>query len=119
NSRHVPAAVRRAVFIRDGGCCQWSLSSGGICGSRTRVELDHIVPVALGGASTVSNMRLLCALHNALAARQVFGAQLMDRYTSRARSGGPASPTIPAKASAAERSGRANQAAALLPPPGA
>ncbi|MFL5263898.1 MAG: HNH endonuclease, partial [Anaeromyxobacteraceae bacterium] len=90
NSRHVPAAVRRAVFIRDGGCCQWHMSSGGVCGSRTRVELDHIVPVALGGESTVSNMRLLCACHNAVAARQVFGARLMDRYTSRGRSGGPA-----------------------------
>ncbi|MFL5299092.1 MAG: HNH endonuclease [Anaeromyxobacteraceae bacterium] len=57
----------------------------------TRVELDHIVPVALGGESTVSNMRLLCACHNAVAARQVFGARLMDRYTSRGRSGGPVS----------------------------
>ncbi|MFL5263671.1 MAG: HNH endonuclease, partial [Anaeromyxobacteraceae bacterium] len=96
NSRHVPAAVRRAVFIRDGGCCQWPMSSGGICGCRTRVELEHIVPVALGGESTVSNMRLLCALHNALAARQVFGAQLMDRYTSRGRSRGPVSAPDPA-----------------------
>ncbi|MFL5299093.1 MAG: HNH endonuclease [Anaeromyxobacteraceae bacterium] len=34
SSRHVPAAVRRAVFIRDGGCCQWPMSSGGVCGSR-------------------------------------------------------------------------------------
>ncbi|MFL5270902.1 MAG: hypothetical protein ACJ79E_02385, partial [Anaeromyxobacteraceae bacterium] len=62
-----------------------------------------------------------CALHNGLAARQVFGAQLMDRYTSRGRSGPVSAPTtaVPAEASAAERSGRANQAAALLPPPGA
>ncbi|MFL5299249.1 MAG: HNH endonuclease [Anaeromyxobacteraceae bacterium] len=106
SSRHVPAAVRRAVFIRDGGCCQWSMSSGGVCGSRTRVELDHIVPVALGGESTVSNMRLLCALHNALAARQVLGARLMDRYTSRGRGGGPVpapKAAEPSKSSAAER----------------
>jgi hypothetical protein len=105
NSRHVPAAVRRAVFIRDGGCCQWRMSSGGVCGSRTRVELDHIVPVALGGESTLSNMRLLCALHNALAARQVFGAQLMDRYTSRGRSRDPVSaPRVaPSNRAAAER----------------
>ncbi|MFL5299346.1 MAG: HNH endonuclease [Anaeromyxobacteraceae bacterium] len=105
SSRHVSAAVRRAVFIRDGGCCQWSMSSGGVCGSRTRVELDHIVPVALGGASTVSNMRLLCACHNAVAARQVFGTRLMDRYTSRGRSGGPVSvpdPAAPSTPSTAE-----------------
>ncbi|MFL5273570.1 MAG: HNH endonuclease, partial [Anaeromyxobacteraceae bacterium] len=106
SSRHVPAAVWRAVFIRDGGCCQWPMSSGGVCGSRTRVELDHIVPIALGGESTVSNMRLLCAVHNALAARQVFGAQLMDRYTSRGRSGDPVSAprrVAPSKRAAAER----------------
>jgi HNH endonuclease len=122
NPRHVPAAVRRALFTRHGGCCQWQLSSGGVCGSRTRVELDHIVPVALGGESTVSNMRLLCAVHNGLAARQVFGAQLMDRYTSRGRSGGPGSalnPAAPARVSAAEESGGAQRAATLLPPPGA
>src|SRR6185369_6201988 len=89
--RYVPAAVRRAVFIRDGGCCQWAMASGGVCGSRYRLELDHIVPVALGGESTVSNLRVLCALHNGLAARQVLGAELMDRYSSRGRSGAPVS----------------------------
>ncbi|MFL5271658.1 MAG: HNH endonuclease [Anaeromyxobacteraceae bacterium] len=70
-------------------------SVSGVCGSRTRVELDHIVPVALGGESTKSNVRLLCAFHDGVAARQVFGAQLMDRYTSRGRSGGPASAPAP------------------------
>ena len=89
--RYVSAAVRRAVFIGDGGCCQWAMASGGVCGSRYRLELDHIVPVALGGESTVSNLRVLCALHNGLAARHVFGAELMDRYSSRGRSGAPVS----------------------------
>ncbi|MFL5274311.1 MAG: hypothetical protein ACJ79E_19800, partial [Anaeromyxobacteraceae bacterium] len=54
----------------------------------------------------ISNTRLLCACHNAVAARQVFGAQIMDRYTSRGRGGGPVSASKPAassKTSAAER----------------
>ena len=80
DSDHVPAAVRREVWKRDGGCCQWQLDSGGVCGSRLRVEHDHIVPVALGGRSVVENVRLLCDHHNKLAARQKLGHGLMNRY---------------------------------------
>src|SRR5512133_3999845 len=53
NPRHVPAAVRREVFLRDEGKCQWPLADGGICGSTHRVELDHVVPVGRGGKATV------------------------------------------------------------------
>jgi hypothetical protein len=83
--RHIPAEVKRAVWTRDGRCCRWPLASGGVCGSTTRLELDHVVPVARGGASTVSNLRVLCATHNDLAARQAFGEAWMDRFTSRKR----------------------------------
>jgi hypothetical protein len=81
NPRHVPAAVRREVFLRDEGKCQWPLADRGICGSTHRVELDHIVPVGRGGRSTASQMRTLCKFHNDLAAREVYGDELMDRFT--------------------------------------
>jgi hypothetical protein len=81
NPRHVPAAVRREVFLRDEGKCQWPLADGGICGSTHGVELDHIVPVGRGGRSTASQMRTLCRFHNDLAAREVYGDELMDRFT--------------------------------------
>jgi HNH endonuclease len=87
NPQHVPAHVRRAVWKRDGGCCQWRLESGGVCGSTRRLQFDHITPPALGGASTVENVRLLCATHNVLAARRVYGDACMDRYTRRASMG--------------------------------
>ncbi|HYS82517.1 MAG TPA: HNH endonuclease signature motif containing protein [Anaeromyxobacteraceae bacterium] len=83
--RHIPADVKRAVWTRDGGCCRWPLASGGVCGSTTRLEFDHIVPLARGGTSTVSNLRVLCDAHNQLAARQVFGEAWMDRFASKAR----------------------------------
>src|SRR6266702_1588887 len=100
NPRHIPAEVKRAVWTRDGGCCRWSLASGGVCGSTTRLELDHIVPIARGGTSTVSNLRVLCDFHNQHAARQVFGEAWMDQFTSRSRSasreeGAPGSPGSP------------------------
>jgi HNH endonuclease len=85
NPRHIPAEVKRAVWTRDGRCCQWPLSSGGVCGSTTRLELDHIVPIARGGTTTVSNLRVLCATHNQLAARQVFGEPWMSQFTSRSQ----------------------------------
>jgi 5-methylcytosine-specific restriction endonuclease McrA len=78
---HVPVAVRRAVWERDGGRCRWPLEGGGTCGSTLRVELDHVVPRARGGASTVDNCRLLCRDHNDLAARLAFGDDWMDQFT--------------------------------------
>jgi len=83
--RHVPAGEKRAVWTRDGGCCQWPVASGGVCGSTTRLELDHVVPLARGGPSTASNLRVLCATHNQLAARQAFGEAWMDRFAPRSR----------------------------------
>ncbi len=82
---HLPAHVKRAVWIRDGGRCQWRIDSGGICGSRLRVQFDHIVPRARGGPPTVDNVRIVCAMHNDLAARQAFGNAWMDRFTHRGR----------------------------------
>jgi hypothetical protein len=77
---HVPAAVRRAVWERDGGRCQWPVDSGGCCGSTHRIELDHLVPWARWGPPTVDGLRLLCHPHNRLAARLAFGARVMNRY---------------------------------------
>ncbi|BDG04556.1 HNH endonuclease [Anaeromyxobacter oryzae] len=77
---HIPAHVKRAVMERDGGRCQFRLPSGEICGSTHQLEFDHIEPVALGGASTVDNVRITCRRHNIISARRVFGDDWMDRY---------------------------------------
>jgi Holliday junction resolvasome RuvABC ATP-dependent DNA helicase subunit len=49
--------VRREVWRRDGGKCVK-------CGSRERLEYDHIIPVALGGSNTARNIELLCEACN-------------------------------------------------------
>ncbi len=86
-SDRVPAHVRRAVWTRDGGRCQWPVDGGGICGSTLRVELDHVVPRARGGPSTVEGTRLLCRVHNDFAARRAFGDEWMDRFTGKRAEG--------------------------------
>jgi hypothetical protein len=80
-SDRIPAQVRRAVWTRDEGRCQWPLDPGGICGSTLRLELDHVVPRARGGPSTIENLRVLCRFHNDLAARQQLGDAWMDQFS--------------------------------------
>jgi len=82
NPGHVPAAVKRAVWARDDGKCEWPLDSGGICGSTLRLEIDHVVPRGKGGASTADGCRFLCRVRNMLAARQVYGDGRMDQFTN-------------------------------------
>jgi hypothetical protein len=82
-SERVPAAVKRAVWERDQGKCQWPVEGGGVCGSTVRLEIEHIEPLARGGLSTVENCRLACRFHNDLRARQDFGDEWMDQFTGR------------------------------------
>ena len=64
-SRAIPAAVRRQVWERDRGCCSYvDRGSGRRCGSRHLLEIDHVVPYALGGCAEPDNLRLLCAAHH-------------------------------------------------------
>ena len=64
-SRYIPAPVRREVWLRDGGCCSYvDPHSGRRCGSRFLLELDHIVPYALGGVAEPGNLRLRCRAHH-------------------------------------------------------
>lgn len=50
----IPEEVRREVFRRDGGRCA-------ACGTDELLQFDHVIPVALGGASTPENLQILCA----------------------------------------------------------
>jgi hypothetical protein len=86
----IPAAVRRAVWERDGGRCAWPLDAGGCCGSTHRLELDHAVPWSLGGESSVANLRIVCSHHNRLAARKAFGERCAGRYADQGTGQGAA-----------------------------
>jgi hypothetical protein len=79
----IRAEVKREVWERDDGKCQWALDGGGLCGSTVRLEFDHVIPRGRGGTSEPSNLRLLCRFHNQYVARQVYGGDLMDRFAAR------------------------------------
>ncbi len=73
NSRHIPAAVRRAVWARDGGQCAFVSTNGRRCGEEAFLEFHHVVPYAGGGPSTVKNIQLRCRAHNGYEAERHFG----------------------------------------------
>jgi hypothetical protein len=65
-SRHIPAAVKRAVTERDGRQCHYEDKHGRRCSSRAGLEYHHRHPFALGGSSLPENIRLLCKVHHRL-----------------------------------------------------
>jgi 5-methylcytosine-specific restriction endonuclease McrA len=79
-SRHIPAAVRDAVFARDGGLCTFVGEHGVPCESRHNLHVDHIEPFARGGPPTAGDLRLLCVAHNQLEAERVYGSEWMRRF---------------------------------------
>lgn len=50
----VPVELRHAVWARDGGRCV-------SCGADFDLQFDHVIPVAMGGATSERNLQLLCA----------------------------------------------------------
>lgn len=53
----IPDSVRLFVWQRDHGICVR-------CGSCTRLEFDHVIPIAKGGSNTDRNIQLLCEVCN-------------------------------------------------------
>ena len=78
NARQIPASVKRTVWERDGGRCTFVGENGHRCESRTRLEWDHVEPVAQGGRATVTGLRLRCRAHNQLEAERRFGRDFMN-----------------------------------------
>jgi hypothetical protein len=50
---HIPDEIKVFVWQRDQGRCVR-------CGSKERLEYDHIIPIAKGGSNTARNIQLLC-----------------------------------------------------------
>ena len=71
-SRHIPADVKRAVWVRDLGRCAFVSADGRRCLERRFIEFHHIKPLAVGGEATVPGISLRCGAHNRHEARLFF-----------------------------------------------
>jgi 5-methylcytosine-specific restriction endonuclease McrA len=72
-SRHIPAEVKRAVWLRDNGRCAFVGVSGRRCTATSFLEFHHVQPHALGGEPAVDNIQLRCRAHNVYEADLCFG----------------------------------------------
>ena len=82
-SRHIPAAIRRAVSERDGRRCTYVSSIGRRCDSREFLEFDHIEAWANTRAHPIDGITLRCRAHNQQRARIDFGEPHMARFCRR------------------------------------
>ncbi len=80
--RRISGAVKRDVYHRDGGCCSFVSADGVRCGSKWDLEIDHIVPFAVGGSNAPDNLRLLCRAHNRHAAEKLFGREFVEQFVN-------------------------------------
>ena len=85
SSTHVSTEVRRQVFERDGSRCTFTSEDGVRCPETRGLECDHIEPVARGGDSRPSNLRLRCRAHNQLEAERTFGKEFMQNKREKAK----------------------------------
>jgi hypothetical protein len=79
-TRHIPAAVRRAVYERDGGRCRYVDEQGRRCTARGGLEFHHRHPFGRGGDHSVEGLSLLCRAHNGYLAEVDYGRKVMALY---------------------------------------
>ena len=70
--RYIPSVIKHEVWHRDGGKCTH-------CASTKGIQFDHIQPFALGGDSSLGNIRLLCGSCNLRRGIVSFGPAAMRR----------------------------------------
>ena len=78
-SRHIPDAIKRAVYQRAEGRCELVDESGRRCTETGGLEFDHLDGYARTHVHSVEGIRLLCRGHNVHAAEQLYGRAYMER----------------------------------------
>jgi hypothetical protein len=71
-SRYSPTPIRRDIFRRAQGRCEFIASHGLRCRSIHALEIHHRDPYALGGEHSLANLALYCRTHNAFQGRVDF-----------------------------------------------
>ena len=79
-TRQIPAAVKRAVYERDGGRCRYVDQQGRRCTARQGLEFHHRHPFGCGGDHSVDNVFLACRAHNGYLAEVDYGRKAIARH---------------------------------------
>ncbi len=80
SSRTIPAAVRRAVYARDGNQCCFESEDGRRCNHRDSLEFHHDNPFGRDGDHSPENIHLVCRTHNLYLAEQDYGKDVIEQY---------------------------------------
>jgi 5-methylcytosine-specific restriction endonuclease McrA len=72
SKRYISASLKQDIWREGGGKCAR-------CGSRHAIEIDHVLPFALGGKTSKENLRLLCRSCNQFAATRAFGPAKIEK----------------------------------------
>ena len=86
-SRHIPDAIKRMIYERDGGRCTFLDDRGVRCTETDGLTFEHEEGFACTRRHDPGRMRLLCRAHNQYAADLKYGRAKMD--AARARSTRP------------------------------
>ncbi len=78
-TRTLSVHVKRKVYERAEGACEFISRDGHSCKNKFMLEFDHIHPKALGGTNDLSNIQLLCRSHNDFRRWQTYGEIKKER----------------------------------------
>lgn len=80
-TKKISAPVRRSIIQSAQGSCTYKdPHTGRTCGSRHQIQIDHIIPKAMGGSDEPENLRVRCREHNLFEAERVFGRNKMEEF---------------------------------------
>ncbi|MNT72447.1 HNH endonuclease [compost metagenome] len=69
--KSIKITTRRKLMENAGKCCEFvNPINGKRCNGVYQLQVDHKIPVALGGSDEFSNLRILCRTHNLLEAKR-------------------------------------------------
>lgn len=86
-TRHIPMALRREVYERDGGQCTFVSADGRRCPETGGLEFDHLDGFARVRAHSAERIVLKCRRHNQHAADELYGRPFMNSMRHRIRPG--------------------------------